>query len=313
MLQHIIATSSDGAVILFGDSGNGVLWLSVNAGSTWVEQTPAGVGMHSWITCACSSDGAILYAAENGKRVYKSTDTGANWTEIAPTGTAEDFLWMTMCCDASGSTVLIGANSDVWYLSSNGGTSWSPRNPYPPAGSGVSADFDITDEGFNAFRYAYTTSGVDLTTLFSAGDWIFIGGGISANTGLFVVQTVNSVSLQINNPSGVEVSDSGITITKHRFYTWSCCACDSTGTTLLIADWANEQVYPTGRLFMSLDSGGSWVEQQPAGNVDCKWNTCALSGDGSTRMAGIYEGRLYLFCPDVEPPGGSFKPIIILM
>jgi uncharacterized repeat protein (TIGR02543 family) len=47
------------------------------------------------------------------------------------------------------------------------------------------------------------------------------------------------------------------------------------------------------RLYSSIDSGATWIEQQPAGNVDAYW-TCCSNSDGSHLFVGNYAGgRLY--------------------
>lgn len=47
------------------------------------------------------------------------------------------------------------------------------------------------------------------------------------------------------------------------------------------------------RLYTSDDSGATWTERQPAGDVNRSWRTLASDGDGSVLVAGASSGRLY--------------------
>ena len=48
-----------------------------------------------------------------------------------------------------------------------------------------------------------------------------------------------------------------------------------------------ETVYRTGL--------AGWAETQPVGDVNKNWRSCAMSSDGSVMLAGVYNGRLYLY------------------
>ena len=48
-----------------------------------------------------------------------------------------------------------------------------------------------------------------------------------------------------------------------------------------------------GRLYISTDSGVTWAETQPAGDVDKDWQGAALDSDGSNLIAMVDTGRLY--------------------
>ncbi|MDP2684228.1 MAG: hypothetical protein Q8P20_04170 [bacterium] len=47
---------------------------------------------------------------------------------------------------------------------------------------------------------------------------------------------------------------------------------------------------------------GTWVETQPAGDLDDKWYPIALSEDGLKALVGSLYGRLYLGSFDIVPP-----------
>ena len=67
---------------------------------------------------------------------------------------------------------------------------------------------------------------------------------------------------------------------------WSSVASDSDGSNLI----ASAQL---GRLYTSSDSGSTWIERQPAGDIDLYWVSVASDSDGSNLVAAVGNGRLY--------------------
>ena len=82
---------------------------------------------------------------------------------------------------------------------------------------------------------------------------------------------------------------------------WKSIASDSDGSNLIAAA-RDSTLFPLffGRLYISSDGGSTWVETQPAGDVDLSWNSVASDSDGSNLIAGIIIGRLY-----ISSDGGS--------
>lgn len=67
---------------------------------------------------------------------------------------------------------------------------------------------------------------------------------------------------------------------------WKCVATSADGSRLVAASYG-------GRLYTSTDSGTSWTERQPAGDLARNWTCLAMSSDGTKLLAGVYGGRLY--------------------
>lgn len=76
---------------------------------------------------------------------------------------------------------------------------------------------------------------------------------------------------------------------------WQCVASDADGSHLIAGLLVAGGFLgpPVGRLYTSSDYGASWVERQPAGNVNLDWSRVASDADGSHLVAGVLGGRLY--------------------
>jgi len=140
-----IASSANGAIIyvsMNSVSGVGVV-KSSNTGSTWTNVYPSVMGFTS---IACSSDGNIVYAANLGDGLYKSTDAGVNWNKVtflpnntlpggsanpeSPAGGVFPGYELTniyqIACDSSGTKLIMTTNAAASiYQSIDGGSTWS--------------------------------------------------------------------------------------------------------------------------------------------------------------------------------------------
>jgi len=75
---------------------------------------------------------------------------------------------------------------------------------------------------------------------------------------------------------------------------WECVASDADGSHLIAGLMDGGGLGPpVGRLYTSADFGATWVERQPAGNVNLDWHVVASDADGSHLIAGVQGGRLY--------------------
>ena len=129
-----ISMSSDGTKLVTcsqNTSTNGYIFTSGDSGATWTARVTD--ANRSWGSCACSSDGTIMYATEAfNNTVRKSTDSGATWTSL---GIAQlQGQPRAVTCSADGSRLIIvtrgsGVTSAAGIgYSSNGGTSFIFQN-----------------------------------------------------------------------------------------------------------------------------------------------------------------------------------------
>jgi PGF-pre-PGF domain-containing protein len=135
----------DGSIVLTGgyigiDNFKSDVWRSTDNGATWTEMTPSA----GWtVRCAHSSiampDASIVLmggvdgVSGNKNDVWRSTDSGATWTEMTPSAGWSERQAHSSVVMPDGSIVLMGGSSvsgnenDVWR-STNYGSTWTRVN-----------------------------------------------------------------------------------------------------------------------------------------------------------------------------------------
>lgn len=134
-----IASSADGNVIVAGayngecNNGNwgsesGRVVVSKDSGVTWtltVGLGSNGTGYGDWSSVATDYSGTNIYAINRYiGEVWKSSNSGSNWEEIAPASGSSN--WRSISCSSNGQTVVLGedgGDSDL-YVSLDGGCNW---------------------------------------------------------------------------------------------------------------------------------------------------------------------------------------------
>jgi hypothetical protein len=146
---EISSTGQYQVAVVGGNSTNGSnnatdvtgnVWISTNYGVTWTEKVVGG-GVQCWISAMISGDGSIMTVKAKGNILYKSTNYGANWTQIS----ISDISYADMTTVSSpfsrpgypmfmttdGNTLITGSAdaTTTWLtrliISKNGGTSWT--------------------------------------------------------------------------------------------------------------------------------------------------------------------------------------------
>ncbi|MGK0412980.1 MAG: hypothetical protein ACJA1B_001182 [Polaribacter sp.] len=119
--------SADIRIFAIGDSGgNSTLKRSINDGSSWTTiSSPAGVTINS-VYAVPNSD--VVYATVSsytvGSKVYKSTDNGANWTNMS--GNLPNIIMYKIILDPNKTieTLYLGTELGM-YFTVDSGTTWS--------------------------------------------------------------------------------------------------------------------------------------------------------------------------------------------
>ena len=134
---------SDGSVIaavIGGDEGDtsstGTIWLSVNSGVTWTEQTPltptTDPGTKNWQAITSNADGSKLAAAVgDGSQEAPGSAVGNIWTLSDIIGTPA--VWTGVCCNADGGRMAVCNTTDIYISSDSGATLEQKKSAIAPA------------------------------------------------------------------------------------------------------------------------------------------------------------------------------------
>lgn len=132
------------------------------AGASWTLSTTGLTGTSFGQTCLARSSPSVMYCvASAASYPYKSTDTGATWTQLStPNNT---LAWTSIKCNYTGTIVFASQANGSLYLSSDGGTSWTQQS-----GAGVR----------NWTAVYLSDNGQVLVALVNSGNiWVSVNGG----------------------------------------------------------------------------------------------------------------------------------------
>jgi hypothetical protein len=261
-----VASDSTGTKLVMVGGG---IWTSTDGGATWIDRAPSGLThIQQWTSVASDATGTNLVAVVNGfydlpdqdpamfsGDVWTSTDSGATWTDLTPSGPAHGQAWRSVASDASGKNlvaatqgggVLLGAGAI--FTSTDAGTTWTNRTA-AQAGTGnqswASVASDATGQNLVA---AGSGSGV----------WASSDGGLT-----WTDRTPVDPKYQATFGDQVEG--------------WSSIASDATGTRLIAA-------VDAGDVWTSSDGGASWSDAGPATSSQI-WVSVASDSTGTNLVA----------------------------
>ena len=237
---------------------------SVNA---WVARE----SNRSWFAAASSADGVKLIAADQGGRLYTSTDSGVTWTARENSRT-----WYGVASSSDGTKLVATPLGGQIYTSINSGVTWTARDSVRDwIRVASSSDGTKLVATVAAGRlYTSTDSGATWTARESNRVWVSIS---SSADGTKLVAGVQGGQLYTS-------TDSGATWTaRENARTWAAVASSSDGTKLAAV------VASGGQIYLSTDSGVTWTARESARD----WRAVASSSDGTKLVAGASAGQLY--------------------
>ena len=285
------------------DSIGEYIYTSTDSGTTWVRQPTA--GSFYWQSAASSSDGAKLVAININwpDYIYASSDSGATWTQLTNSGRR---YWSGLASSTDGMKLLAAecgnATGGYLYSSSDAGATWHQQtNAGKRDWVSVASSADgvkliaaaYSDDDDLGHVYTSTDSGATWTerTNCGPGFWSAVASS-SDGTKLVAVESVYDSGGYIYTSS-----DSGATWIKRTsagVRNWAAIASSSDGTKLIASgiEYADSGRTVIGHIFVSNDSGATWVQQTSAGNRN--WAAVSTSSDGTKLFAAEYDGYVYV-------------------
>lgn len=269
-------------------------FVSTDGGATWTYKATGITLLTNGSSYTVDVDvargnGTIMYSAQRRgytgtvastyDKVYKSTNTGDNWTET----TLPDSTWQCITCSSDGSIILAGnvasgttSYDQKWAVSTDGGTTWSPGSTTGQwidvamsddgsrmyaVNSGVSTFYRSSDTG-STWSTTSTTNAVRAVACSSNGLTVLIGTGSSSTPA-------------VSKDGGVSFTDvSGVPTGN-----WGGVSVSSDGYVMAAV------LVTTGRVWVSTDSGTTWNEQSGTPSIDF-WSSTAINTTGSKIIAG---------------------------
>ncbi len=281
-----VASSADGTKLAAAiNSGN--IYISTNAGASWVQQA-ASVGNVYWSSIASSADGSKLVAAvgytiySTGQTGYIYTNSGATWAHTGSSGN-----WSGVASSADGTKlVATDHNNNLIAVSSNGGVSWTTTSFSSILWTSVASSADGTKlvaVASSGQIYTSTNSGSSWTQQVSGSvNWTAVA---SSSDGTRLVATGNSGQIYVSVNSGVTWIAQSSPVTG----VLTSVASSADGSRLAVASGGSGA---TGNIYISSDFGSTWT--QSAGAPTASWADIASSADGSLLAAVVYGGYIYV-------------------
>ena len=208
--------STDGSFNATDVTGN--VWISTNYGVTWTEKVVGG-GVQCWISAMISGDGSIMTVKAKGNILYKSTDYGANWTQISISGvTYADMAAIPnkfsrpgypMFMTTDGNTLITGSAdaTTIWLtrliISRNGGTSWTVL-PHDGGSANKITSYNMSKSG----QYICITYGNNLLPKYSP------------DYGTTFYRITNASTMQVEDTSGILLYGKGLCAISNNGYAY---------------------------------------------------------------------------------------------
>jgi phage gp46-like protein/photosystem II stability/assembly factor-like uncharacterized protein len=229
-----------------------------------------------------SKDGSSVLISYNFNRIYYSSDGGNNFTELRPAGDVSR-TWDGLAISADGSKLLVGCHNapQELYYSVNRGNSWTlVRNNSSFYGAAISSDgAKLCHCGTFALGYSPDSG----ASWISGPSTAFFHYAAMSDDGSKVL-VAGTDSLLLSTDSGVTFLSVNPAPENNKGY-YGCCM--SSDGSILVTGQYNK------RLWKSINSGSSWVELRPIGDVDSSWCSFSMSADG-TKIVVCNDNNVFL-------------------
>jgi photosystem II stability/assembly factor-like uncharacterized protein len=253
-------------------------YISTNKGATWSRAvTGMTFGATSLTNTACiaRSSPSIMYSQVQPGYLYKTTNTGASWTELTSAGNRN---WSSINCNSTGSIVVASVASGFLYKSIDGGSNWTALTA---ADARNWEQIFVSEDGnviacivFTGLIYVSTNGGTSFTpnTSFGTRPWRGLSGSSDGSVLFAAAVGTNRTALS---------TDYGATWTSITSFG---TAGDYWNTGVSVNGNKLVAAQNNGYIYVSQNKGVTWTEQTSAGQR--AWEGIAISADGTTIIAG---------------------------
>jgi len=229
--------------------------------------------------------------------------------------TAPSTNWGSIACSADGNNLVAGAGQNraglnaagLIYVSHDSGATWAAADV--PAGQWLSVASSADGTKLAALELGNDGLGNVWTSTNSGAAWHLAFSNPFANWD--VTCSADGTKMAAGSSGGTifRSMDSGNTWTtnagpNYSLY-WMFLGCSADGSTLVIDGIAASPAggYPAGVIFLSSDSGASWVQAPDQGLVPADWSGIAISADGCKLVGAVTAFSSYSVSAS---PGGIF-------
>jgi len=114
-----VTISDDGMDIYATCCDPGLIYYTLDGGTTWAGMNPAGIRL--WKGIVLSESSQMILAITMNEYLYRSLDGGNNWTQITSLGTHS---WSAVDLSSDGIIAVAMAYNDYIYVSNDSGQTW---------------------------------------------------------------------------------------------------------------------------------------------------------------------------------------------
>jgi hypothetical protein len=265
----------------FGFNGDGLIYVSDDAGVTW---RPTSAPSGDWACIASSADGSTLLAGVAWGPLYASSDSGWTWSAADVPGSSN---WRAVAVSADGYREIATAGGGFSRLVLSFPYSGPWKTSRAPVGI-WNADVSSSD---GSKLVAVSANGIFVSTDSGASwvQWALADGWSSIAASADATKLVAAAWVATGTPGEFiyRSTDSGMSWvpTTAPRNLWTGIASSEDGTRLVAVATANASPGPaeTGLVYTSADSGATWTPTSAPTNL--LWGAVASSADGDKLFA----------------------------